>query len=400
MLEIANRPVAEVIRYLARWGLEAGYLVPTSTGLSKSIMDAHGGLREYLSAAGLHDYETQSQGPESKVVLAAWLVELDRRIPAQASLYRPQTKSGDPRIWVSGLKGYCAATDLLVLLAHERQLFVINASRPGLLASGDDPASPLGSLLVAMATQRATPAAELLCKLREIGSRGFVPSLRAGPTGVGMTLETMLGIKANSSRAPDYRGIELKASRSRKGSTARGTRITLFSKVPDWAASAVKTPVDLLHLYGYNRGGRRQLYCSLNHVPNTLGLFLEAEVDVLHASHGSVVQPVKVVQWNMSALRASLANKHQETFWVKAASRKGPHGEEFHYQEVLHTRAPLVANFKPLLELGHVEVDFVLHLMQRANGLKPRARNHGYLFKMSPGDMDLLFPPSTRYALT
>lgn len=399
MLQIANRPVEDVIRYLARWGLEAGYLVPTATGLAKSIMDAHGGLRDYLRASGIHDYHGQAQGQEGKVVLPAWLVDLDGRTPAQASLYRPHTKAGDPRIWVTGLTRYCAATDLLVVLAHESQLFVINASKSGLLESGEDPASPLGALLVALAARRQAPATELLEKLREIGARGFVPTLRGGATGVGMTLETMLGIKANSSRGPDYRGIELKASRSRKGARRQGTRVTLFSKVPDWTVSAVKTPVELLQRYGYDRSGRRQLYCSLNHQPNTLGLFLQAELDALHANHGSVAQPVRVVQWAMESLHASLAEKHQETFWVKAVSRIGPHGEEFHYQEVLHTRAPLVANFKPLLELGHIEVDFLLHLLPRAAGQKPRARDHGYLFKVSPGDMELLFPPSIRHSI-
>jgi hypothetical protein len=32
-----------------------------------------------------------------------------------------------------------------------------------------------------------------------------------------MTLETMLGIAANNSKAPDYKGIELKAKRWHKG---------------------------------------------------------------------------------------------------------------------------------------------------------------------------------------
>lgn len=400
MLRISNRPVEDVIRFLSGFGLEAGYIVPTETGLGKSIMDAHGGLRDYLRATGLHDFGRQAQGRDDKAYVPGWIVSLDARIPTRVSLYRPPTKNGDPRIWISRLPNHAGHGDLLALLAHRGELFVVNASTPGLLESGADPASPFGSLLAEMGADRDEPAADLLDKLRGIGARGFVPSLRAGPTGVGMTLETLLGIDANSSRSPDYRGIELKASRVLRGGRRQNNRITLFSKVPAWASSTVKTPVELLQRYGYDRKGRRQLYCSLNNAPNSLGLFLRTETEVLHASHGTVSAPSNVVQWDLDDLHSSLSEKHRDTFWVKAASRQGANGEEFHYQHVLHTRAPLVSNLKPLLELGHVEVDFALHLLSREPGQKPRARDHGYLFKIAPADLDLLFPPSTHHALS
>jgi len=45
-----------------------GLLVPTETGMQKSIMDATAGLREYFQETGFHDYDTQAQGPDAKVV--------------------------------------------------------------------------------------------------------------------------------------------------------------------------------------------------------------------------------------------------------------------------------------------------------------------------------------------
>ena len=399
MLQIANRPVEEVIRLFASWGIEAGYLVPTATGLEKSIMDAHSGLRDYLLGQQVHDYSRQARGPAGKVVVPAWLLAAHGWVPAKASLYRPETKLGDPRIWISGLRAHASPGDLLALLVRDGGIHVVNTSDRGLLESASDPRSPLGSWLRALKEARDEPVTDLLERLRDIASRGFVPSLRGGPTGVGMTLETLLGIRANSSKSPDYRGIELKASRTSKGGVRQGNRITLFSKVPDWKSSSVTNPVELLALHGYVRNGRRQLYCTMNNSPNSLGLFLRTEDDVLHACHGNLSAPADVVRWNIEGLRSALREKHQETFWVKAASRIGPAGEEFHYKEVLHTRAPLDANLKPLVDLGHVEVDFVLHLLDRAPGQRPRARDHGYLFKIAPTDLDLLFPPSTRYQL-
>ena len=51
-------------------------------------------------------------------------------------------------------------------------------------------------------------------KLSEIKKRGYVKSLRRGPTGIGYTLETLLGIDENNVSTPDLGEIELKAQRS------------------------------------------------------------------------------------------------------------------------------------------------------------------------------------------
>ena len=51
---------------------------------------------------------------------------------------------------------------------------------------------------------------ELLEKCRQINKKGFIKTMRVGDTGVGYTLETLLGIKANSNKSPDYKGIEIK----------------------------------------------------------------------------------------------------------------------------------------------------------------------------------------------
>ena len=399
MLQKADRPIEGVIRAFAARGVEAAFLVPTDTGLGKSIMDAHGQLRDYLRREGLHDYAAQAQGPASKKVVRAWHLGAAGRVEAKASLYRPETKEGDPRIWVTGLPRHARAGNLLAIFAHAGELYVANASAPGVVESLDDPSSPLGRLVREIALAKGGPATELLGKLRGIAAGGFVRSLRRGPTGVGMTLETLLGIQANSSKAPDYKGIEIKASRtSAKGGQA--VRSTLFSKVPDWNRSAVKSAVELLRLHGYDKEGRRQLYCSMGNEANSLGLFLAVEGEDLHAMRGTTPSPAKVVQWAMDGLRDALAQKHRETFWVKAVARRCRDGaEEFQYATVVHTRAPMVSNLDALLGNGRVEVDFLLHLVPGHAGAKPRARDHGYLFKIRPSDIGLLFPPPTVHCL-
>jgi hypothetical protein len=110
MLEKSDFPVAIALEALGRVGIEAALLVPTPTGLVKSIFDATDGLREYLAACGYHDYKAQPQGPEAKVQRDAFLVRANKFEPTTVSLYRPQTKKGgvSKSCWREGLKRVAA----------------------------------------------------------------------------------------------------------------------------------------------------------------------------------------------------------------------------------------------------------------------------------------------------
>ena len=86
----------------------------------------------------------------------------------------------------------------------------------------------------------------LLAKIKEVNKKGWIKTLRKGDTGVGYTLETELGIKANSNQKPDFHGIEIKAFRKR----SIGKLVTLFSQVPNWKKSNTNRS-EVLSEYGY-----------------------------------------------------------------------------------------------------------------------------------------------------
>lgn len=69
---------------------------------------------------------------------------------------------------------------------------------------------------------------ELTKKFIKIKSLGWVKSVRKGPTGIGITFETLLGKEEESFSIPDFYGIELKTKRY-------STRepFCLFSAEPD-----------------------------------------------------------------------------------------------------------------------------------------------------------------------
>lgn len=394
MLERSDTSIGDALKAFNAFDVEVAFIVPTKTGMEKSIMDATASLRDYLHDAKFHDYTRQGKGAtENGVERRAFYVWPDRLDETTVSLYRPNTKDGDPRIWLGKLKRYSSPFNLLAIIIDDDVMYVVNCSIPGILATLHDPKSPLGQIAARRKPAIDPAVTELLDLIQEISRRGFVPNLRPGDTGIGMTLETMLGIKANANKAPDYKGIELKAKRLRGSGT--DTRFSLFSKTPDWKLSPVGSAWNLLRDYGYVRDGRLQLYHELDAAkPNSLGLMLnvDAAQDWLRQDHvaSDTKKNTHLLTWPLEGLRMALLEKHRQTFWVGAKVRGGRHAEEFHYIQVRHTRAPKVRNFDALLEGGVISLDLTL---SQKDG-KEKARDHGYLFKINPRDFDALFPPA------
>lgn len=55
--------------------------------------------------------------------------------------------------------------------------------------------------------------------MQGVEQKGFIPSHRAGDTGIGKTLEDELGIEENPIQAADLGSVELKATRKDSGSS-------------------------------------------------------------------------------------------------------------------------------------------------------------------------------------
>ena len=97
---------------------------------------------------------------------------------------------------------------------------------------------------------------EFLQRLKEIKQMGYIKTHRAGPTGVGKTLEDLLGIRENNVPSPNAVMIELKSAR--KGS---GRRVTLVTKAP-LPRGANST---LVQSFGYESSqGGKVLHITLN----------------------------------------------------------------------------------------------------------------------------------------
>ena len=397
MLTKSDISIDVVISEFSKFGVEAGYFVPTETGMTKSIVDAYEGLRRFFKSKGIHDFELQPQGPDHKKQIQVHFVNRFMTNETVLSLYRPDSKKGDPRFWVSRLGTFARAHNVIAfIVTADDSIYLVNCSDKNVWASRNELGSELNRILVN--ASKSEIADELLSKLRTISNLGFIDSQRQGPTGIGFTLETLLGIPANSSRNPDYKGIELKSGRARKQGKG-GTRSTMFSQVPNWDISDLKSGREILQAYGYvnTEKNRRQLYCSISNTPNSQGLFMRLSqsgdlVESLAVSPNG--NDIGVVAWSLSELENALAAKHQETFWVKAQQRQTKGVEQFHFTDVIHTRRPLINNFGFLVETGKIEVDFTLSSKPSGG-----SRDHGYLFKMWSKNFDLIFPAPVNYVL-
>ena len=386
------------IKRLTAESVDVTLLQPTWTALDKGYMDATAPVRNYLKDTGLHNYDEQGRGArENGVKIDTFLVSEREQIEAPASLYKPKakpTKDGDPRIWFSNLHKYAYPDDMLAITEHNGQLFVINVTQVNIVDVLDEQKSgPLWTLIQTVSSGANAVANELLQKLRLIASGGYVSSVMAGhtSTSIGRTLEDALGIPMNSSREPDYKGIELKSARNKT------SRKQLFSQVPNWKISKFKSMTDILNAFGYPRPGYGDsLNCTVSasgvnpqgltfKVDDTVGILNEYSTNPKFGAFAS---------WYLSDLRNRLAEKHRETFWIHAESHIIAGHEHFELKSAIHTRNPILPQFDILVEMGDITMD---HQMVRSPSGK--AYEKGPSFKIKPAAMDLLFPPGVSHIL-
>lgn len=102
-------------------------LYVTQTGLDKSIFDATESIRDLFAKYGFHDYANQSKGQAAKLLKPILFFYNGEFIDLEMSLYRPETKKGDPRFWIKDGKKYIKADSNYVLFFNGSQLHVVNS---------------------------------------------------------------------------------------------------------------------------------------------------------------------------------------------------------------------------------------------------------------------------------
>ncbi len=222
-------------------------------------------------------------------------------------------------------------------------------------------------------------------ELKIISKIGFVKSLRSNDTGIGYTIETMLGIKENNDAEPDFLfgkfPIELKSQREHTSSN-----MTLFTLEPPRGTKGELKDINLLKKYGYIRKGRTNLYVSIQineYNPQGFKLKLDDSENLLiiHKEDGIIWS--YPIDYLFEKIKKKLAHK---LLVVTAESKKTKEGEFFHYKKGILFSKVTEKGFIDLIKSNSLLVEFRMHINSKGG-----ARNHGTPFRLNLRHIDKLF---------
>jgi hypothetical protein len=214
---------------------------------------------------------------------------------------------------------------------------------------------------------------ELAKKIGDIKDKGFIKTLRNGPTGIGHLLETELGLSETNIAIPDIGGrVELKATRKNANSL-----ITLFTF--NRAVWKVKQ-YDLIEKYGYlDTYGRKALYTTVNvKFPNNQGFYLLIDKQKNLVMLRNINENMNIAEWSSYVLAGKFMTKLDRLLLVLADNKLENDIEYFHFNEAYLLENPTPEKFLEAFEKNELMIDIRMHLKD-SNGV----RNHGTALRMS-----------------
>lgn len=218
---------------------------------------------------------------------------------------------------------------------------------------------------------------------------GWIKTHRAGPTGIGKTLEDLLGIVENNIDGPDFGDYELKSCRIDSGSM-----LTIFTKTPQPRGAAAT----LRSTFGYSSNvydnDEKVLHSTLSAdrfvpVANT-GRSLKIKCD---DSKISIIADdnIEYAYWTREQLKTAFEKKYKNKFiYAKAMCQGTGKEEQFKFVEAYEVSGFDYYSFVSLLERGKIYVD--LRIGQYHTGKnKGKTHDHGTGFRIKEKDQPLLF---------
>ena len=218
---------------------------------------------------------------------------------------------------------------------------------------------------------------ELVDRLHVISNQ-WIPSNRVHDTGIGKTLEDLLGIEENNFPGPNGEKVELKSIRKSSSSM-----ISLFTKTPSPPISIKR----LLEGYGYpseKDPSKNNLHIDLygnryTEIRGIPSLKLEVTSDRIN-----IVNMDKEFYggWDYAVLRASFDAKLHRVLLVKADNRYNNGMEEFNYNEAWVLTGFSFERFVKLIENGIVKVELRIGVYPAGHRQAGQPHDHGTGFRV------------------
>ena len=235
---------------------------------------------------------------------------------------------------------------------------------------------------------------EFIEKYTQICNMGWIKTHRSGPTGIGKTLEDLLGIIENNIDGPDFGDYELKSCRLDSNSM-----LTIFTKTPQ-PQGAANT---LRMTFGYSSD-------AYDNDEKVLHSTLSADrfVTVADTGHSLKVScsdtKISIIAedgkeyayWTRDKLKEAFEKKYKGKFvYAKAHSRGSGANEEFKFVEAYEVSGFDYDAFVSLLEQGKIYID--LRIGQYHGGAKDgQTHDHGTGFRIKENDQSLLLKINKR----
>lgn len=224
----------------------------------------------------------------------------------------------------------------------------------------------------------------------KIKDMGWIRTHRSGPTGIGKTLEDLLGIVENNIDGPDFGEYELKSCRINSQSM-----LTMFTKTPQ----PPRSNTYLREKYGYSSSAydndEKVLHSTLTaarFVPIAdTGKKLRIVCESNKISIASETE-IENVFWDRKSLKMAFERKYKNKFvYAKAECRGSGACEEFYFKEAYEVSGFDYDAMINLLEEGKIFID--LRIGQYPDG---RTHDHGTGFRIREVDQPLLFKNQNR----
>lgn len=241
---------------------------------------------------------------------------------------------------------------------------------------------------------------DFIKRFNEIKAMGWIRTHRAGNTGVGKTLEDLLGIEENNIQGPDFGTYELKSGRINSNSM-----LTLITKSPEPKGSNKK----LVEKFGYYSDDARDSEKKVLHttlkagidtqIYNTGNTLRPDYFEELETGHGKLEAltlisnyGIEEIYWPIETFKQLINKKLGKEFvYVRADNRGSGADEEFFYKEAYILNGIDSENIVELIKRGIMYVD--IRIGQYADGT---CHDHGTGFRIKECDQHYLYANKIR----
>lgn len=227
---------------------------------------------------------------------------------------------------------------------------------------------------------------QLTDKLTKIKSLGFIKTHRAHDTGIGKTLEDLLGIEENNLQIPDVGEIEIKAKRLESGSMLtiatkspepRGVNKVLFEKCKYKDSNGEYSLHSTVYGSRVNPQGFRVVFKD-----EKLILVNKSNVDA---------------SWPIAIFNDSIKGKSDKIL-IAFADTKGEKktlNEEFYYTEAFLLSGLNVGKFQKAIEEDKLKIDIRIGSFKSGKN-KGKYHDHGTGFRINKKDFLHIFDEYTQ----